>query len=232
MQHRTLASKLFYAAQAIMSRCHGIYARNCLITGHNHDWMHTPSFQMYRQAAAATYPFDLRNDWSLHVVLWAAHRAYREAQEIVECGTNFGWMMRGVCAMHPEAKITCFDTFKGFDRRWPSYNHDLMTYRECYDEVKATFAPFPNVKLVRGSVPDSLYFIDRIGLLHIDMNCVYPETAAVRFFWDRIVPGGVIISDDYGHPGMTPQKEAWDELSATLGHTVLSLPTGQGMLVK
>ena len=41
-----------------------------------------------------------------------------------------------------------------------------------------------------------------------------------------------MILDDYGWLGYVPQKEAMDEFAATVGGRILTLPTGQGLLLK
>ena len=68
------------------------------------------------------------------------------------------------------------------------------------------------------------------------MNCAYPEVAAVEYFYDKLVPGGIILLDDYGFSANNKeyihQKNAHDELARKKGIQILSLPTGQGMIVK
>ncbi len=37
----------------------------------------------------------------------------------------------------------------------------------------------------------------RIALLHLDMDVYEPTRAALEQFWDRVMPGGLIVIDDY-----------------------------------
>jgi hypothetical protein len=64
------------------------------------------------------------------------------------------------------------------------------------------------------------------------MNCAPPEIAAADHFWDRLSPGAVMLLDDYGYYGFTPQKEAFDEFARRRGIAICALPTGQGLIVK
>ena len=64
------------------------------------------------------------------------------------------------------------------------------------------------------------------------MNCVQPEVAAMEYFWPKLVAGGVVILDDYGFSGHEAQKRAADQFAASVGARILSLPTGQGLLIK
>ena len=38
----------------------------------------------------------------------------------------------------------------------------------------------------------------RIALLHIDVDVYEPSLVTLRHFYDRVVPGGLIVLDDYG----------------------------------
>ena len=68
--------------------------------------------------------------------------------------------------------------------------------------------------------------------MHIDMNCAPPEVAALEYLWPRLVPGALVLLDDYGYQRHELQKDAMDGLAARLGVSILSLPTGQGLLVR
>ena len=50
--------------------------------------------------------------------------------------------------------------------------------------------------------------------------------------WDKLVPGGVILLDDYGWPGHEEQKKAIDEFVKKVKTKVLYFPTGHGVIIK
>jgi hypothetical protein len=107
-------------------------------------------------------------------------------------------------------------------------------YETNLARVRANFAEWPNATVVPGTVPDVLQGIksDSVAFLHIDMNCAYPEVAALEYFWNRLSPGALVLLDDYAYYGYEKQAEAMDALARTLRFHVLSLPTGQGLIVK
>jgi hypothetical protein len=47
-----------------------------------------------------------------------------------------------------------------------------------------------------------------------------------------MVSGGIVLLDDYGFVGYEAQHEVADAFSEKMGVSALSLPTGQGILVK
>ena len=140
-------------------------------------------------------------------------------------------------ASRRDRKFFLFDTYSGLvdelvtDDDVAAHRH---SYTDCYDFVVGAFKGHPNVVIVKGVVPHSLpsVNIERVAYLSIDMNCVQPEVAAMEYFWPKLVAGGVVILDDYGFSGHEAQKRAADRFAALVGTRVLSLPTGQGLLIK
>lgn len=73
---------------------------------------------------------------------------------------------------------------------------------------------------------------ERVAYLSLDMNCALPEQRAAEYFWDRIVPGGIILHDDYDFALHEEQRKMMDRFAASRGVPVLALPTGQGIILK
>ena len=87
---------------------------------------------------------------------------------------------------------------------------------------------------MEGSVPQVLndLNVEKVAFLHLDMNNAVPEMAALDFFWDNLVPGGIILMDDYAYNGYRNQKLGLDKIAIKKGVKIASLPTGQGLLIK
>ena len=64
------------------------------------------------------------------------------------------------------------------------------------------------------------------------MNAEAPERAALEFFWDRVVPGGVVFLDDYAFRGHDAQRRSFDAFAEEHRVGILALPTGNGLLIK
>ena len=107
-------------------------------------------------------------------------------------------------------------------------------YPTTADAVIENFNEWQNVKIIVGAIPETLDQIKAtaIAYLHIDMNCAPPEVAAITQVWDRLVPGAMILLDDYAYFGYRQQKLAMDAFAETKNVTVLSLPTGQGLMIR
>jgi hypothetical protein len=55
---------------------------------------------------------------------------------------------------------------------------------------------------------------------------------ALEFFWPRIVPGGVVLCDDYGSIGCPGSRKAMDAFFADKKVRFIELPTAQAMVIK
>ncbi|MEK7566751.1 MAG: TylF/MycF/NovP-related O-methyltransferase [Patescibacteria group bacterium] len=73
-----------------------------------------------------------------------------------------------------------------------------------------------NIELVEGNVVKTVpeYFKKnphlKIALLNLDVDIYEPSVAILKYFWPRIVKGGVLILDDYGvFPGETKAADEY-----------------------
>lgn len=221
------------------------YDQDGLKTWHNHDFMKDPSFvAAYQRGVAAAQ--DYRFHWRVHVALWVARNALSLDGDFVECGVNRGFLssaiMKHLDWNQTDRNFYLFDTFNGLVETQMSEEERSLGraktftpfYQECYDLAVNNFAEWPKAQLVRGMVPETLgqVSIEKVAYLSIDMNLAEPEIAAIRYFWPKMVKGGFILMDDYGYHGYLPQKRATDHLAQELGFSVLSMPTGQGLIIK
>ena len=184
--------------------------------------------------------------WRLHTLTWAAEQALHKEGDFVECGVwtgfSFGVITKYLDWPSVSKSLYLYDTFEGIPPDYNSENRSNSVYEQqnaedpdaIYKLAQARFVGMPNVQLVRGTVPETLSSVcpEKIALLHIDMNSAASEIAALEVLWERVVPGGLIVFDDYGWAMYAAQKEAEDAFMAALGHTIMELPTGQGLLIK
>ncbi|MBL8672493.1 MAG: class I SAM-dependent methyltransferase [Alphaproteobacteria bacterium] len=226
------------------------YNTDGLATQHSAAFAAEPEFaEAYRLGVRTGHNFgdDLHIEWRVFVACWAAWHASRLDGDFVECGVNTGILSRAVVRYLGDRRFAgrrfyLVDTYAGipeeqlsaYERTQNLMHYSRLFYRDCYEQVKRTFAPFPFVDVVRGKVPDILPSVApaKVAYLSIDMNATLPEIAAGEWFWDRLVPGAVVVLDDYGGPSHDEQRRSWDAFTAQRGVKVLALPTGQGLILK
>lgn len=189
---------------------------------------------------------DIHIEWRVHVACWAAWHAKQLPGSFVECGVNTGIFSLAVCNYidfnSTEKDFFLFDTFQGIPEEQMAErerNPDRIRafreiYEECYDIARRNFEPFPKARLIRGKVPDTLGSVDiaQVCYLSLDMNIAEPEIEAIEFFWDKLVSGAPVLLDDYGWLGHSLQKEEMDKFASKKGVKILTVPTGQGLLIK
>jgi hypothetical protein len=221
------------------------YDTDSLTTSNNCDFIKEPRFAKAYAAAAATKPWEgFSLQWRTYIVCWFADMVKGLEGDYVECGVNTGAYSRALVDYIDfnslNKKIWLLDTYEGLVKELVSEEEIKLgigryfgSYKNVYEQVKETFRNF-NAEIIKGPVPDTLPLCkaEKICYLSIDMNCVEPEIAAAEYFWDKIVPGGVVILDDYGFPPHILQKKAFDEFARKKNVSILTLPTAQGIIIK
>jgi hypothetical protein len=175
--------------------------------------------------------------WRRYVLACAAHHCVQLDGDFVECGAYTGVGVKTVIDYLGGRAFP--KTFWGYDlfEHDPSMTHHSMPEHAegLYARVQKKFSAYPQVRMIKGSIPQVFenHCPDRIAYLHIDLNQAPAEIAALEHLFDRMVPGGILILDDYEWSGYyRPQKLAEDQWLDARHYRVIPLPTGQGLVIK
>ncbi len=227
------------------------YNADGLATLHNADFLKDPKFQQVYKMSAETSRFRGHDpsachvEWRVYVCCWAAAHAMNLPGDFVECGVLCGGTSIAIANYvdfkNSDKIFYLLDTYKGLPLEQISPNEQRLgmgnknqTYGiDTYEYVKKLFDGF-NAEIIRGKIPDTLPQVqtDRVAYLSIDMNITKPEIDAAEFFWDKLVPGAIVVLDDYGFKIHYEQKQAFDAFAKRKGVPLLTLPTGQGLIIK
>jgi len=175
--------------------------------------------------------------WRRYVLACAAYHCVQLGGDFVECGAYTGVGMKTV--MDYLGGTDFPRTFWGYDL----FEHDDTMLHHAmpehgaglYERVRQKFAAYPQVNLLKGTIPDVFAqgCPESIAYMHIDLNQAPAEIAALDHLFDRMVPGGVLILDDYEWAGpYRVQKLAEDVWFDARQYRVMPLPTGQGLVIK
>lgn len=190
---------------------------------------------------------DFEIDWRSHVFLRLLTSSRNTAGNglAVELGTGKAWMFTlashycsqselGECILIDRFDSSSVDPITGQvtgKGEHPSYSGD-------FEGIKARFDNLPSISVVKGELPDLLFMpllktkLQNIRFLHIDLNAAEPEVQSLKFLWERLLPGAVVLLDDYGSPEFGQSFRAMNDLGVELGFQILSLPTGQGVIFR
>ncbi|MGD9123533.1 MAG: TylF/MycF/NovP-related O-methyltransferase [Desulfarculaceae bacterium] len=179
--------------------------------------------------------------WRIHTLAWAARHCLNLKGDFVECGVYRGFssffLAHYLDFNSQKRSFYLYDTFAGIPEGYGNgspVKEGAHGEKGLYEEVKQKFSPFKNVEVVKGIVPEVFKKVcpKKIAFLHIDMNSAKAEVGALEGLFDLLVPGGMLVLDDYGWQWYRAQKEAEDVFFKKRGYSVLEIPTGQGLVIK
>lgn len=175
--------------------------------------------------------------WRAHLLTWFLTQNVPKVGEFVECGVWYGWLSKTICLYSEfwkqDRNFYLVDSWDG-----ESYPNPLSAYAKgqtLFQDVSGRF-PYDNVKLIKGKVPtvfQSSDFpkIDQVAYLGLDMNGWEAEVAALEHFYPKLVKGGIIYLDDYGH-NYYKQVEMVDDFFKDKREKPLYFPCGSAIYVK
>lgn len=163
--------------------------------------------------------------------------------DVAECGTFTGasayLLARRILGEHRKRRLYLFDSFAGLavpepvDGGW-WHRGDLCATE---DTVRATLAPLgdlPFIDIYAGWIPERFAEIaDRhFSFVHIDVDLRQATRDSLDFFYPRMVPGGVMVFDDYGYGSCPGATQAVDAFMAGRPEPIVNLSAGGAFIVR
>jgi O-methyltransferase len=173
--------------------------------------------------------------WSLYeAVRYIVNKGIKG--DFVECGVFFGGasmlIAKTLLAMNDTSRnLWLYDSFEGFTGEQAA--DDITWYGDSikvrFDDfaaialgnIESVGYPAQSIKLVKGDIEKTA--VDNqngdIALLRLDTDTYYSTKAELEHFYPKLVHGGVLIIDDYGHA--LGARRATDEYFADPARRVL-----------
>ena len=158
--------------------------------------------------------------------------------DIVECGVYKGASAYLMCesSLKTDKTIHLFDSFEGlsnpgdFDGTYWQKGGLKMPENELFTSLSS----YNNFKVYKGWIPNRFSDVSDINVsfLHIDVDLYQPTLDTLAFFYERMVPNGIILMDDYGFRSCPGAKKAADDFFAAREEKIVMMTTGQGMVTK
>jgi len=226
-------SELMSQATRLVSPGHYL-GDNLFVWGRNNSLFEDQAFRKAWEANQLNSA-DQAIAWRRYILACAAYHCVQLPGDFVECGVYLGSGIKTVMDYigGPQFPRT-FWGYDTFDSNPTSHRFEAQS-EGLYEKVCARFADYPQARLIKGLLPDSLEGASpqEISYLHIDLNSAKYEIAVLDALFDRVVPGGIIILDDYEWAGpYREQKIAEDHWFDARRYRVFPLPTGQGIVLK
>ena len=211
------------------------FADNLLTWGRNNSMFDDLNFVTAWQNNVET-DADRAIVWRRYILACAGYHCAQLDGDFVECGAYTGVGMKTVIDyLGGPAFGRNFWGYDLFEHDASMAHHSMAEHGPgLFEKVKAKFVGYDRVHVIKGEIP-SIFESNspkRIAYLHIDLNEAPAEISALECLFDRVVPSGMVILDDYEWADYRRQKVAEDPWFEARGYRVMPLPTGQGLVFK
>ena len=200
----------------------------------------------YDRIFALAHPWSLLS-WAQGFTLFGAAKRVPLDGEFAEFGVYRGGSALILHHSDPDRLLNLFDTFEGHPNVH-NLQHDRPgshlvgtlgnTSQEAVAQVLYDQGRGTGVRYWKGVFPDEIPVeqIPPLALVHVDVDLWASATAALAVFGERLVPGGILVMDDYGTdecPGVIEAVEDWATAQGdrfTIERT--AYPTYQAIITK
>jgi len=117
-----------------------------------------------------------------------------------------------------------------------NYQHQQGHFNVNFNDIKNLFRNYENVHLLKGWIPKIFNSLNKENLykfVHIDVDLYEPTLTTLNYVFDKVVVGGVIITDDFDSNAFPGNRKAWQKFF--IEKNILSsiaLPSGQAVYIK
>jgi hypothetical protein len=156
---------------------------------------------------------------------------------VVEVGVFKGKGAFHIARLFPNKTLHLFDTFTGMGGLieeidgdgWDKYKKTSLEMVQ--DKLKG----FDNVQIHPGVFPDTgavLPTSERFCLVHVDVDLYRSTLDVSTFFYDRMVPGGIMVLNDYRCSTCPGATKAIDEFFADKPEKIVSKGNEHSWVIK
>ena len=158
--------------------------------------------------------------------------------DMAEVGVYQGGSAKLICETKKEKELYLFDTFTGL----PELSNDDTHFGKKYwyknqfnntsvDSIEKLLGKYENVHIIKGVFPESGEEIinKKFCFVHLDVDLYKSTIDALRFFFPKMVKGGIILIHDFHSDGI---QKAFREFKNENSVQLIELTGSQAMLIK
>jgi len=172
-------------------------------------------------------------------IYYYVSRAREMEGDMAEVGVYQGKGAKLISIFKGNARLHLFDTFEGMPRidETQDTSHQAGDFdTTSLEKVESYLKNFPNITYYKGFFPESVFKGDassrKYSFVHLDGDIFQTTLDGLRFFYPRMIDGGVIISHDYASQTCPGVKAAFDIFSQETGILPIPLWDFQCMIIK
>ena len=188
--------------------------------------------------------------WRHYLVYWTAKFSTKFTSSsrcnLVEAGVCDGLTINfAISAVESElGKDAHFEVFL-YDA-WAEMKKEFLTEREkggignyaylSIEQTKINLSDFQDkCSFIKGYIPNVFTENpgpDELSWLHIDLNSSMPTLKTLEHFLPKLLPGGIVLFDDYGWNKYEETKAVADKFCSQFDGLLMPFPTGQAIFFK
>lgn len=180
----------------------------------------------------AFYPYEAYTVYSI------AKSQSKFEGDMAEVGVYQGGSAKLICETKGDRKLHLFDTFEGLPELSDKDTHFGITFwkknqfhKTTVELVRNYLSKYKNVYLYKGRFPATSGPVEnaKFTFVHLDVDLYESTLNCLKFFYPRLIKGGIIISHDYHTNGV---RSAFDEFFSDKQVSVIELSGSQCIVVK
>ena len=188
--------------------------------------------------------------WRHYIIYWTSKFAANNTQtgkvNIVEAGVWYGMSttyaisaLQNTLGQSLNYEVFLYDAWEGMKEENLTHSEKYRIGEYSYlslEQTKSNLRDFQeSCRFIKGHIPEVL--VENPGpsdlsWLHIDLRSSMPTLRTLEHFFPKLLPGGLVLFDDYSHSIYKVIRIAIDDYCKKLNGLLLPLPTGQAILFK
>ena len=158
--------------------------------------------------------------------------------DMVEVGVYQGGSAKLICEVKGDRKLFLFDTFVGLPELSDTDTHFGKKHWKknqfndtSLEAVKDYLSLYENVDIIKGEFPKTADNIrnSKFSFVHLDVDLYRSTIECLKFFYPRLVNGGIILVHDYHSDGI---QKAFKEFLQSNKARLIELTGSQCMIIK
>jgi hypothetical protein len=176
----------------------------------------------------------LLSAWEQYMVYSLARAQSRHDAAMAEVGVYRGASAKLISEVKGDRPLYLFDTFEGLPDSSAADGgvHRKHQYACSLPDVQKYLSGYSNLHFYQGIFPASAANVpeQKYSLAHFDVDLYEGTKGCLEYFYPRMIPGGIMISHDYGI--LAGVEQAFREFFADKPEQIIDLPSTQCMVVK
>jgi hypothetical protein len=201
------------------------------------DWWQHTEFASFIETFEGSSNFNSDRRW---MVLQLIRLVEGVPGDTAECGVYNGTTSGLICRANENSGHDrthfAFDSFEGLSEPTATDgSHWKKGDLNCtLEEAKNNLREFKRLVLLKGWIPSRFSEVDhrRFAFVHIDVDLYKPTLESIKFFYPRLLPGAILICDDYGSSLCPGATKAIDNYLSDKLEKMVAMSGGGGFMIK